>query len=73
MALDKQALEAELRALEFARTKILTGASRASVSFNGNSVSFQAANMADIQQRITEIKIALGSFKKGPTSPRFSL
>lgn len=58
---DKATLQARLEALEEAQFQLAMGKSRASVSYDGKSVSYTAADAALIAGLIQEIKMKLGT------------
>lgn len=57
---DTATLQAQLAALEDARLQLAMGKSRASVSYDGKSVSYTKADAALIAGLIQELKIKLG-------------
>lgn len=57
---DKAILKARLEALEDARLQLAMGKSRASVSYDGKSVSYTKADAGQIIGMIQEIKMQLG-------------
>lgn len=55
-----QELENQLAQAEQARHKIMTGKSTVSISYAGRSVTYNQANLSDLNVYISELKMRLG-------------
>jgi hypothetical protein len=56
---------------EAALQKLLTGTQAVSVGYGGNSVSYTAANIGALRQRIAELKRNLGQVSPRATRPHY--
>jgi len=57
---DTAALQTELAALQAARTRLLTGSQKESVSFGDRRVQYTAANLDRLEARIRSLESQLG-------------
>lgn len=66
---DKEALQAELNELYAARTKLLTGSNRESISFGDRRVQYTAADVNRLEARIRTLEGQLGINKSRQRRP----
>lgn len=67
---DTATLEARLAEAETAHHKLMTGQSAATVSTEGESVSYTRARIADLERYITSLKQRLGRTRRVTMRPQ---
>ena len=68
---DTTTLRARLAELETAKHAVLTGCSHVAVSHDGKSVTYNKANLAELNAAIAEIKSQLGLGRRRAIGVRF--